>query len=497
MQCGTINRGRLMKEKEEIKLDVSISIGQNIISNLSCVSCLITLPIRSTDPIEIILKPKPPEDDFDDFSNRIPFEFSIYGEIKDPNGKIEKIVKIKKAYLNKVENIRWSNENETYALVEPNDLEITEPLDLDNNSNKALQIGIFYLTPCSLLKPLTFLTYFPTGEVKIKREKNFEFTFNKDLKMVFTHHYKYYKKNEGDDEIRSFYELVAEFEINNNHSDFVPPLEVIDDFLLLTSFAARHRCICTGWEIHRPQNFIRYFRKDLILPKNEIDIPKNMLLIQKWDFDQFMKLVYPRFIEMGKNDLIRSAIYECVQTDSILASDFLRLFSSLESLVLFFRQENGFENIFCDKEWDKFEKEVKRIVGNGGFSLSEEKRGFLSEKLIELNRVPFSAAFKKFCDYYNIDLSDLWPVVDGGNNISLAKIRNVFAHGDTFPIEQSEALITALLNLKTVVERAILSMLGWSWEKSGAHKQTENHYWETMRNLKRSGPKLTKTENLS
>lgn len=68
---------------------------------------------------------------------------------------------------------------------------------------------------------------------------------------------------------------------------------------------------------------------------------------------------------------------------------------------------------------------------------------------------------RALCEQYRVGLSDLWPVTDHRNGISLAQIRNKLIHGYFIAPEFEQSLWVARVHLEWVVERLLLAVLGW------------------------------------
>jgi hypothetical protein len=143
-------------------------------------------------------------------------------------------------------------------------------------------------------------------------------------------------------------------------------------------------------------------------------------------------------------------------------------------LVLSFRRQHGFEFVFSDAdlvEWRQIKdgslkewlKSLPLLAGDG----RAEERKLIYENLSALERISLSHAFKKFCEVYSVDLSDLWPISGGGDKKwSLTFIRNKLVHGEVFPSFKMGALMVATEHLRWTLERMILGYFGWSVEKS-------------------------------
>lgn len=399
---------------EDNRLKMSITHGGHTIGD---VLCEVYLPKRLKDPVELIFRPTSQQ------SRQLgwPFEFSIYGEIKGRSGKLRTIIQASKVYYKYGSTKRWDREiSESILIGEPTDLKITNFLRFDEKAEKEKTTtkSIFWITPSLMLTPAKSLSYSFTGEVVVNNIWNFEFTLENGTQLKFDHHYRYLKNNDG--EMVSFPELVAEFETDTS-GDKVPPFELIDDFLMLTSFSARQRCACLGWELYGASHLTRFYRRDMAIPEIKKDHSVNDALIDIQDFEEFIGIVYGNFVQTKKKDLLRQVVHRAIDRENTtVESNYLRLYSALETLV----------------------------------------------KLPEVNRVSFSTAFNEFCKFYKIDLKNLWPVVDKEDGISLSGIRNRLIHGDIFTPRQQLALMSAGAHLRWVVERSVLSVLGWPYSKS-------------------------------
>ncbi len=192
-------------------------------------------------------------------------------------------------------------------------------------------------------------------------------------------------------------------------------------------------------------------------------------------FEEFIKQAYAKFIEIEPKDLVRQAIQYVVSvnsTEKTLENSFLSLYSALESLLLHFRRVQKLETVFdLSDEWSDFQAGLKRWVKKfPPLTNDKGKRILIYEKLPELNRVSFSTAFKKLCEYFSLDLNDLWPVCNNSDGISLAEIRNNLIHGEYINLSHFRAIMSAKENLQWILERIILSILGWPISKSNVNE---------------------------
>jgi hypothetical protein len=141
-------------------------------------------------------------------------------------------------------------------------------------------------------------------------------------------------------------------------------------------------------------------------------------LIEYSHFSDFLPAAYKAFVDVKPNAALRRALdYVVPDRNDSLESSFIILYAAVETLVLFFRRQNQLEFIFDNEsEWVQLRADLQKwLKCHPALSDKKNKRPFVYEKLPELTRYSFSAAFKKFCKHYDVDLSDLWPMVGGGS----------------------------------------------------------------------------------
>jgi hypothetical protein len=476
----------LAKKREDYRLCVSITNGEG--RTIKDVLCKVYLPQRVADPVELHFLPT--KEQTKELWG-IPFQFSIYGEGKDHSRKVNTIVQANIVYKRDLSVTEWGvGISETTFLGKPIDLKITHLFSNSENKpdkEKDSLKGSFWLTPSIMLEPDKQIERSFTGKIDVKTFDRFEFQLEEnDVKLCFDYHYKFIK-NENNDTI-SFPELVAEFDIKSKEKTLNELLGPLDDFLLLTSFAERQRCICLGWDSADSYGYTRFFRKDMRIPETQRNHDFNDTLILTEDFPKFIISSYKKFTEFKDKDLLRQAIQRATyQIHEMSQNVFLTLFTGIESLVLLARKEY----ILSPTKRETFNKDVAKFIKTY-LPLTGEKnkdqRKLIYEKIPELNRVAFSSAFKKLCGDYKIDLSDLWPVIDGGKidnkrQVTLSDIRNRLIHGDILSFEEERSLVWAGLHLRLTLERIILSILEWPVIDSRVSHYEVSDKWIAEQNI--------------
>ena len=172
------------------------------------------------------------------------------------------------------------------------------------------------------------------------------------------------------------------------------------------------------------------------------------------------------------NEILQRAIgFTLKSRNQSLEVSFISSSAALESVLTFFRRQNDYE-ILAPKEFSELERDLKKWLKQHPALTSEPaKRGLIYEKVPELNRFPFSYVFKKFCAHHSLDLTDLWPVVGKHAEWPLTEIRHRLVHGDPFVKRPPEALACAQAHLSWVVERMLLTVLGWPIARSNVSRE--------------------------
>jgi hypothetical protein len=447
---------------EDYRLYASIKGDGFSIDN---VLCKVYLPERLSDPIKVyftssVKQPLP---------MGCPFEFSFLSESTDERGKSILRVQASMVYIDEHSSKSWgSGPSEVILVGSPIDLKIIQSLksNAELEGKEAKVRGSFWMTPSIMLAPQKILERSYTGDVKVTTVSKYEFELQDNIRLSFDYHYRFAKTRENADSI-SFPELVAEFEFE---SEVVvnEALPLLDDFLTLTSFADRQRCVCLGWDYSSDNTYTRFYRRCMSFPKNDTKHDFNDTLIDPPKFKEFMTTVYKMFAAVDCKEALRQAMQRVLYRVKYCSNDvFLTLYSGVETLV--FMDHEGF--ILPPEQWSILREDLQTYVKEHHLLEGKERRNdrqAIYEKMPELNRISFSSALKTFSTTYKVDLSDLWPLVDRTDGIPLSEIRNRLIHGDVFSLHQERAMASACIHLRLILERMILSVLGWPVSESRA-----------------------------
>ena len=210
-------------------------------------------------------------------------------------------------------------------------------------------------------------------------------------------------------------------------------------------------------------------------------------LIAEADLEEFLGATSPGDGAELNDILQRAVLFTVNSRGQGVEVSFLSLSAALESMLTFFRRQDDYE-ILAAKEFSELESDLKKWLKQQPALAGESaKRALIYEKLPELNRFPFSSIFRKFCEHYSLDLSDLWPVTGKHAEWPLMEVRHRLVHGDPFRNRPDEAMACAQTHLTWVVERMLLAMLGWPIERSNVNSDylrrasVEHDSWQAQR----------------
>ncbi len=337
----------------------------------------------------------------------------------------------------------------------------------------------FFISPNKLLTPDITPCRSYTGELNYQRLSSLEFKVENGMKLVFDKHFRYKNSQNGDLIQWSFLVAWADFDISPLDYKQIKNnvLPIIDDFLLLSSYAARKRTACLGWATSNNNITATFYRGNYEFPWNDKNEDPNNELIESKNFERFINTCYPKLLEYKNRLALRHALVSLVPLHSYtLETSFLQLFAGLETLILDFKRMEGKYVVLAEKkQWRKLRLQIEKCIKNSTDpKLENYQKVSMYQKIEELNRVSLREAYDAFCKKYSIYCSDLWPVF-GNNNydnktmVGLVDIRNRLIHGDTFPHELFPSLVVAKEHLKYLLERICTSVLHWSFAETAVN----------------------------
>lgn len=455
--------------QENYFVHADLSVTKDLI--VRDVPCKIFIPELITDKPSLEFQPT--NDQFNQLHIQ-PF-CGFYAEIKEHDGTLRTTFESPIVNFQSIETNFWGANLGTNRIIgEPQDLRITSlkmGFDTASQSSKV----VWRITPNKMLEPpLERHTSF-NGNVKIRRLFRHKFLLEPGFTVLFDNYYRYQPRN--NEIVQSPY-LVGLSTLlpgsEKGNTLFEQYLPVMDDFLLITSMAARTLTGCTGWRSYGEGGSTEFYRGHYRVPSGKPGFSLKQGFVSHADFHTFVRQSFRKFRKYPNRDSLRNAIYVLVpDRDVPLEQAFVAIFAALEMIVLDYRKHTDLENIMTTKEWNKLrdglKKQIKTMTHH---SLNDERRRWINSKLSELNRVPFRVAFDSFCRKYQIDLDDLWPVFSENREFTLSKVRNALVHGGEFPHENLEMLWTAKENLRWCLERIIARLFDWPIEKTDVNAST-------------------------
>jgi radical SAM protein with 4Fe4S-binding SPASM domain len=238
-------------------------------------------------------------------------------------------------------------------------------------------------------------------------------------------------------------------------------LPEVEDILAIASVAMRHRVVCTGWAQSGTDGLVECLRGNVRAPRQD-PWDGNNTLVPEEHLASFLTKAYGRLRRSPQALLLRQVLWRVVpRRREGIDQRFTRLFSVLESLVLYSSRARGREHLLSKKESRALRRAVRGALTT--HVRSKEKRTLVEQKLGELDRPTIGVAFLHACRQAKITMDDLWPL-DSQDGVGLIRIRNKFSHGEHVPYHPG--LEIAGDHVQWTVERLLLATLGWPTEKS-------------------------------
>jgi hypothetical protein len=455
-------------EEKNLKFDADITFETE---KLESIHCEVVFPKTQDEKVLILAQ-------FNTINSsvpEIPFIFALNATIYNWQGNPSICISASKVY-NLGISISYYDANRSISILraEPVDLKICRFLPQADSQEKSFH---FWLTQSILLAPAYSTELHYNGNITTNTFNTKRFEVLKGLQFNFVNYYVYYDDPKRQNVRLSRSILAAEFTGVTEQNLGEATLPNIEIFLKLVSFAERRRIVCHGYKGISNDEIVDFYRGDISVPEEDFDHSFNETLIDEQDFQEFILQVLPN----AENCIFREHLFDAIgkiayRENSTLESEYLNYYSGLENLVNGYRDTFSLHYILENDSWKKFSKDLKGFIKTHNFFEDEKdqknkevrsrNRQLMYEKISELNRVSFGTVFKYFCDYYDVNLSDLWSLGGGEVSTSLSKIRNRLIHGGRFEREEYEAVICARSHLKWTLERCILRVLGWNVERS-------------------------------
>jgi len=396
-----------------------------------------------------------------------------------------------KVYFSSKSTRHWGPKfSESTFKGEPESLKVVETIGSkdEQEANKAF-LNI-WISPNSILEPLLISKSSYLGDIKYDRIRQISFTITDKLSVTFDKHFKTITQENRNLKQLSYLVACAEVDLalieDVNFEDEI--LAPIDNFLLVASLGSRTRTACLGWKASTNKQIIKFYRGGFSFPSGKSEFLINCAfpddfrgsnhtenLIEEAHFEEYLKTCYAALISHPNPKILRDSIVNVVPGRRRTVEEaFLAMYSALESLILDYRKGRDLEYVITDEtEWKHRKKEIRKALKEilEKHNYTKKQRDYMYGKLDELNRIPLRLVFDEFRNEYNLDVSDLWPLYREGCFIGLADIRNILIHGDRISGEFNKMLSEAERSLQYMLERILLSVMGFSVRKSDVSKE--------------------------
>lgn len=330
---------------------------------------------------------------------------------------------------------------------------------------------ILALTDCPYLNPASLTETSHTGDVAVKTVNRLTVSYPELGVIAFDRHYQTYRRHDIRGSIRTSVLVADIVEPRPGTPLDVDAIEsLVEDVCLLASLAARQRVLGIGLEYVTTSERFRTWTTPL---KRHRPSPRETFregLIEKSRFDQYFAIAAEHFCAMSEADKgrVRSAIYPLAPAFEFggVETQFLATFAALESLSTVGVGLSTLRTTLDKDRWSAVKRSVKELINALGSEYTDREKDALREKVGEMNRPSARSVFERFCTRFNVEVTDLWPVFGSYEVPGLADIRNRLAHGELPPADAIGALGVALTHLERLLERCLLSVLGYPVEQS-------------------------------
>ncbi len=391
------------------------------------------------------------------------FEFEIKGFFEYVGGKQAGEIHIPRGYTSNARKLYYASSwNECSIDILPDEIFLKRYLNEKEGITKANIT--FSLTENKIVNPWGSITKSFTGEVSPELEPRITLDFNDAWKATIEEHYNFVDTKIDDVEgYFSSSQLVLTLEKANHRLFSMDEVKTIsrwvDNMLLYLSFGSRQRTTWVKWSAIINNEYIEYFRNNVSIPQT---LNNEEPLIDESSFQEFLTHCLYFSNQKENLDLYLPIIYliGTGRQGKTIESQFLSLFMSLEALLDLYGEKNNKNKHLTNKtkpKWKDFYDCLTKAINDIPEMENELKETFI-KRLGSLNKTSKRSLYEDFCQEYAIDNSDLWPIY-GNNKFDLDKIRNDLVHGRR--TQYDSILDIATENLRWIIERCILAVLGW------------------------------------
>ncbi|MGA3035066.1 MAG: hypothetical protein ABSD70_17405 [Terracidiphilus sp.] len=209
----------------------------------------------------------------------------------------------------------------------------------------------------------------------------------------------------------------------------------VSGLMILASLASRERSDFGYWSVREPtgrniQNWRFGFGGWPRRTRGE-----EPLIRMEGCCGEFLRSALKRYMSAPDGSAVDSAVHALLAREMPIETRIVRLYSALQGILIFAL----------------------------GLPISTDK------KVKEL--------YAEFEKINPLDISDLWPLIDGSGTPSLNRIRNALVHGKVFTARGDfRSLSIAAENLQWLLERVLLATLGWEVDRSEVSRKNLSKY---------------------
>lgn len=475
-----------MEDRPDYFIRGTVTLEDSRVEN---VLCKLYLPKRSTEQPLMVFQLD--EEQYEHLSGRFKGGFS--GTQKNRENEDTATFRATSVIFKNVSRSYWGKDISDFHFDgEPEDLIIEEKVG--SNGNKDTSI-VFYLTDIHNLSLFGHIreTSFD-GSIKIVPGPKVVVPILEKAELSFSEHFSY-KEDKKRRKLVQWGCNVAELTVSqiNVDSDEIKDtiMPLVDDLLLIVSFATRTRIACIRWTAYGNGKRLSSYRGNISIPRNEKRMSE---LVKREHQREYWPFAFNEFVKSPYKDMIRKAVYALVPgIDRALEEEFLSMFAGLEAVLLCYRRQHNMEVVFPLDEWKQKKRVLQKEIGKILEILGSdpEQRNRMYQKLDELNRISLKSVWKHFCEDQQVDISDLWPLFRKEDVIGLSEIRNWLIHNGPIPEEGFGALMGANENLRWILERVVCSLLYWPLERTTINFKDLQKYDAIFRDMPCDQKKLS------
>jgi hypothetical protein len=244
---------------------------------------------------------------------------------------------------------------------------------------------------------------------------------------------------------------------------------VADELILLVSFMSRSWIIWYMYNAITSEYRMKHVRRTRGIINTRYS--RHDTLIKHGNGREFLKTAFSNMKKLRSEGIEISlpiSYYLSGLGAKYTEQQFTDLFLSLECVKDLHAQCNAdFRSNIDPDSFKLLTESIKKIVHTE--VSDQESRRRIYNKLNELNRPALKTVLDKLLSLYNLSYDDLYPC---NQDISLIKTRDDLFHSSNKP--DHDHLIRELYRLRSLIERVLLSMLGWSDHSNSPDGWTKN-----------------------